>query len=154
MFIGSTDAEAPILWAPEELTHWKKLLCWERLRAGREGGDRGWDGWIASLTQWAWVWANSERQWQTRKPGTLMFMRSWRVRHNLVNEQWSISSFIYNGITWVGEGTVLKANFPSLRRKSLPKKKKNDIDKMTLSVVHKRTGLSKNICLISFVQGT
>ena len=89
----------------------------------------------SSLTQWAWVWANSGRQWKTRKPGTLMFMRSQRVRHNLVNEQQSISSFIYNGITWLGEGTGLTANFPALRRKSLPKKKNNDVDKMTLSVV-------------------
>jgi len=42
----------------EELTHWKRPWCWERLRAGGEGDDRGWDGWIASLTQWTWVWAN------------------------------------------------------------------------------------------------
>ena len=37
-------------------THWKRSWCWERLRAGEEGGDRGWDGWMASSTQWAWVW--------------------------------------------------------------------------------------------------
>ena len=35
-----------------ELTHWKRPWCWERLKAGGEGGDRGWDGWMASLTQW------------------------------------------------------------------------------------------------------
>ena len=40
-------------------THWKRLWCWERLRAGREGGNRGWDGWVASLTPWTWVWVNS-----------------------------------------------------------------------------------------------
>ena len=45
----------------EELIHWKILWCWARLRAGGEGGDRGWDGWMASLTQWIWVWANSGR---------------------------------------------------------------------------------------------
>ena len=44
----------------EEPTHWKRPWCWERLRAGGEGGNRGWDGWMASLTQWIWVWANSE----------------------------------------------------------------------------------------------
>ena len=44
----------------EELTHWKRPWCWERLRAGGEGDDRGWDGRMASLTQWTWVWANSE----------------------------------------------------------------------------------------------
>ena len=43
----------------KELTHWKRLWCWERLRAGGEGGDRGWDGWMASLTQQTRVWANS-----------------------------------------------------------------------------------------------
>ena len=55
IFTGRTDAEAdaPIFWPPdgEELTHWKRPWCWERLRAG-EGGDRGWDGWMASWTQW------------------------------------------------------------------------------------------------------
>ena len=43
----------------EELTLWKRPWCWERLRAGGEGDDRGWDGWMASLTQWTWVWVNS-----------------------------------------------------------------------------------------------
>ena len=43
----------------EELAHWKRPCCWERLRAGGEGGNRGWDGWTASSTQWAWVWATS-----------------------------------------------------------------------------------------------
>ena len=41
--------------------NWKWPWCWERLRAGGEGGDRGWDGWMESLTQWTWVWANSGR---------------------------------------------------------------------------------------------
>jgi len=40
----------------EELTHWKRPWCWERLKAGGEGADRGWDGWMASVTQWTWVW--------------------------------------------------------------------------------------------------
>ena len=43
----------------EELTHWKRPWCWERLRAGGEGDDRGWDGWMASPTWWTWVWASS-----------------------------------------------------------------------------------------------
>ena len=43
----------------EEPTHWKRPWCWERLRVGGEGGDRVWDGWTASPTQWTWVWANS-----------------------------------------------------------------------------------------------
>ena len=59
IFIGRTDAEAeaPILW-PEGLTHWKRPWCWERLKVGEED-DRGWDSWMASLTQWTWVWVNS-----------------------------------------------------------------------------------------------
>ena len=58
IFIGRTDAEAetPILGC-EELTHWKRPWCWERLKAGGEGDDRGWDGWMASPTRWTWVWA-------------------------------------------------------------------------------------------------
>ena len=44
----------------EELAHWKRPWCWERLKAKGEGDDRGWDGWIASLAQCTWVWANWE----------------------------------------------------------------------------------------------
>jgi len=53
----------------EEPTHWKRPWYWERLRAGEEGDNRGWNGWIASPTQWTWVWVNSRRQWSTGKPG-------------------------------------------------------------------------------------
>ena len=49
----------------EEMTHWKRPWCWERLKVGGEGGDRGWDGWMASPTQWTWVWVNSGRWWWT-----------------------------------------------------------------------------------------
>ena len=59
----------------EEPTHWKGPWCWERLKAG-EGGDRGWDGWMTSLIQWTWVWANSRRQGRTGKPGVLCSMGS------------------------------------------------------------------------------
>ena len=47
----------------EELTHWKRLWCWEGLGAGGEGDPRGWDGWMASLTRWTWVWLNSGSWW-------------------------------------------------------------------------------------------
>ena len=50
------------------LTHWKRLWCWERLKAGGEGDDRWWDGWMASPTGWTWVWANSRSWWWTGKP--------------------------------------------------------------------------------------
>ena len=46
-----------LIW--KELTHLKRPWCWERLKAGGEGDSRGWDGWMASLTQWTWVWVNS-----------------------------------------------------------------------------------------------
>ena len=71
----------------KELTHWKRLWCWERLKAGGEGGDREWDGWMASLTQWTWVWASSRSWWWTGKPGLLQSMGLQRVRYNLVTEQ-------------------------------------------------------------------
>ena len=59
----------------EELTHWKRPWCWERLKAG-EGDDRRWDSWMASATWWTWVWVNSGSWWQTGMPGLLQFMRS------------------------------------------------------------------------------
>ena len=63
--------------------------CWEGLRAGEEGGDRGWDGWMASSTQWTWVWANSGRWWRTGKPSMLQSMGSPRVRHDWGTEPMS-----------------------------------------------------------------
>ena len=89
IFFGRTDAEAetPILWPPcEELTHWKRPWCWERLKAGREGDNRGWDGWMASLTQWTWVWASSGSWWRTEKPGMLQSMGSQRIGHDWATE--------------------------------------------------------------------
>ena len=60
----------------KELTHLKRPWCWERLKAGGEGNDRGWDGWMASPTQWTWVWVNSRSWWWTGRPGVLWFMGS------------------------------------------------------------------------------
>ena len=54
-----------------ELTHLKRPWCWERLKAGGEGGNRRWDGWMASLTQWTWVWVTSRGWWWTGKPRVL-----------------------------------------------------------------------------------
>ena len=81
VFIERTDAEAgtPTLWPPHAKTHWKWPWCWEGLRAGGEGDDRGWDGWMASPTRWAWVWVNSGDGvgwWWTGKPGVLRLMGS------------------------------------------------------------------------------
>ena len=66
----------------KELTHWKRPWCWERLRAGGEGDDRRWDGWMASSTQWIWVSANSRRWWKIGKPCVLQSMGSQKVGHN------------------------------------------------------------------------
>ena len=70
----------------KQLTHWKRPWRWERLKAGGEGDDRGWDGWMASPTQWTWVWTSSRSWWWTGKPGVLQSMGSKRVGHNWVTE--------------------------------------------------------------------
>ena len=70
----------------KEPTHWKIPWCWERLRAGEEGDGRGWDGWITSLTQWTWIWANSRRQWRDRE--------AWCVAvHGIAKSQTSLGSW-------------------------------------------------------------
>ena len=78
----------------EELTHWKRLWCWERLKAGGDGDNRGWDGWMASLTQWTWVWTSFGSWWWTERPGMLQSMGLQRVGHNWVMELnwWIIAS--------------------------------------------------------------
>ena len=89
----------------EELTHWKRPWCWERVRAREEGGDRGRDGWMASLTHWIWVWVNSGRQGRTGKPGLLQSMGSQRVGHDWATEEQqreeliSLCFFNYRGLT-------------------------------------------------------
>ena len=88
IFIGRTDVEAetPIIWPPEAKNQliWKdpdtgkRPWCWERLKVG-EGDNRGWDGWMASLTQWTWVWVNSRSSWWTGRPGVLQSMGLQRL---------------------------------------------------------------------------
>ena len=85
IFIGRTDTEAdtPILWPPDA----KSQLIRKDPDAGKdwrqeEKGMTGWDGWMASLTPWTWVWASSGIWWRTRKPGVLQSMGSQRVRHD------------------------------------------------------------------------
>ena len=79
VFIGRPDVEDEIptlaTWC-KELTHLKRPWCWERLRAGGEGDDRGWDDWMASSTWWTWVWVDSGSWWLTGKPGVLRSMGS------------------------------------------------------------------------------
>ena len=70
----------------EELTHLKRPWCWEQLKTGGEGDNRGWDGWMASPTKCTWVWVNSESWWWTRRPGVLQFMGLQRVGHDWATE--------------------------------------------------------------------
>ena len=89
ILIGRTDVEAetPILW-PLDAKNWLiwKDWCWESLKVGGEGDDRGWDSWMASSTQWTWVWVGSRSWWWTGKPGMLQSMGSQRVGHDWVTE--------------------------------------------------------------------
>ena len=64
----------------------EKTLSWEGLGAGGEGDNRGWDGWMASSTRWAWVWVNFGSWWWTRRPGVLRFMGLQRVGHDCTTE--------------------------------------------------------------------
>ena len=91
----------------KELTHWKRLWCWERMKAEREEANRGWDGWMASLIHWTSTWANSGRLWGTWKPGMLQSMGSWKVRHDLATEEqqrvariWNIQVLLF-GTFWI-----------------------------------------------------
>ena len=85
-FFGRNDAKAEtlILW-PSDATSWlhlKRPWCWERLKAGGEGDNRGWDGWMALPTQWTWVWVNLGSWWWTGRPGVLQSVGSQRVGHD------------------------------------------------------------------------
>ena len=72
--------------------------CWEGLGAEGEGDDRGWDGWMASQTRWAWVWVNSGSWWWTGMPGVLQFMGLQRVRHDWATE-----------LNWIPKDTCIPA---------------------------------------------
>ena len=84
---GSPDRQKELSFCTvlEELTHWKRLWCWEGLGAGGEGDNRGWDGWIASPTRWTWVWVNSRSWWWTGSC-MLQFMALQRVGHDWATE--------------------------------------------------------------------
>ena len=71
----------------EELPHWKRPWCWERLKAGGEEHNRGWEGWMASPTRWTWVWVNSwSWSWWTGRTGILQTMGWQRVGHDWAAE--------------------------------------------------------------------
>ena len=101
VFIGRTDvkAETLVLWPPDTKSWliWKDLDIKERLKAGGEGDDRGWDGWMASPTQLTWVWASSGKWWRTRK--------AWHaIVHGITKRE-----------TWLSNWTVTRDSlWPSL----------------------------------------
>ena len=84
-----------LIWRVEELTHWKRPWCWEGLGAGGDGDDRGWDGWTASPTWWAWVWANSR---VCDGQGGLACCDSWGRKASDTTEQlnWTKLKYHYN----------------------------------------------------------
>ena len=103
IFFGRTDAEAetPMIWPPDV----KNWLIWKDPDAGKdwvggEGDDRGWDGWMASPTQWTWVWVSCGSWWRTGKPGMLPSMGSQRVGHGWATEQNWTSGFTIVGFVW------------------------------------------------------
>ena len=87
----------------EELTHWKRPWYWEGLGARGEGDNKGWDGWIALPSQWAWVWVDSGSLWWTGRPGVLRFMRSQRVGHDWGTE-----------LTWTDKPSALPSEAKNL----------------------------------------
>ena len=91
----------------KELTHWKRLWCWERLGAGGEGDDRGWDGWRASLTQWTWVWLNSGSSCWTGRPGMLWFMGSQRLGHDWATELTELTINLFLHWDFCSPGTLI-----------------------------------------------
>ena len=87
----------------EGLTHWKRPWCWEGLRAVGEGDNREWDGWMASLTLWTWVWVNPGSWWCTGRPGVLQFMGLQRVGHNWAIElNWCVCTNNNNSTQKIG----------------------------------------------------
>ena len=96
----------------KELTYLKRPWCSERLKAGGEGDDRIWDGWMASWTQWTWVWVNSGSSWWTGGPGMLQSMGSPRVGHD-----WARGKHVPAYSRNTGEITVVRAEWARGKQK-------------------------------------
>ena len=98
----------------KELTHWKRPWCWERLKAGGEGDNRGWDGFMASLSWWTWVWVGFGSWWWTGKPGVLQSMESQRVGHDWATELTAIE-FLFVKEWWTYQHCLHTVFFISWR---------------------------------------
>ena len=85
-----------LMWRNDSLG---KTLMLGKIEGRRKGDDRGWDGWMASLTQWTWVWASSRSWWWTGKPGVLQSIESQRFRHNWVTELTELLSHVWFFVT-------------------------------------------------------
>ena len=112
ILIGRTDAEAetPIICPPvsKNWLHWKRRWCWERSKAGGEGDNRGWNGCMASLTQWTWVWVNSRSWWRTGRPGVLQSMGLQRVGHYWVTELNWPDGHVFYQYSYIGTSSSLQ----------------------------------------------
>ena len=119
----------------EELTHWKRAWCWERLKAGGEGDDRGRDGWMASLTWRTWIWVKSGSWWWTGRPSVLQSMGSQRVGHDWATElNWTdgtrchdlhffnaeIPSQLFYSLSPLSKGSLVPLHFLPLEWYRLP----------------------------------
>ena len=114
---------------------WARPWCWEELKAGREGDDRGWDGWMASPTWWTWFWASSRSWWWTGKPGVLQSIGLQRVGHDWATElnwkaqiyrskgsteslfglaQWMKKTKIYTYVHYSGISEIKTLKFPKM----------------------------------------
>ena len=104
----------------EELTHWEWPWRWERLKAGEDGDNRGWDGWMASPTQRTWVWANSGCWWWTGKPGMLQSTGSQRVGHDWATElNWTELNWTEASLNTTSRGLQIKKDCESYSNKGL-----------------------------------
>ena len=111
----------------------ERSWCWERLRTEREGGNREWNDWMASVTQWTWVWANPRRQRRTGKHAVLQSMGSQRVGHDLVTEQQR---------RWRRK-TIYKINMHLFQTPQICNKKRN-----LFNIILKRNYFYSKICFL------
>ena len=107
----------------EELTHWKRPWCWEGLGAGKEGDDRGWDGWMPSPTWWTWLWVNSGSWWWTGRPGVLIHgvakSRTWlsdRTELNWTEPNWTTRPLTQVFCSFHQHGTIMSQNALGIQR--------------------------------------